>query len=315
MKKPMRRIILLLGLILIIFLGVYAYRLYDSLNGMNKATSVEGTTDWNGKDRVNVLLIGGDSRDSGKDGNPRSDTLMIASVDPAKKSIVLFSVLRDTYVSIPDHGKSKINAAYALGGPSLAIQTVSKLLDMPIHYYVYTDFQGFMALIDAVGGVRIDVEKNMDYEDAADGHKFDIHLKKGEQDMDGKTALQYVRFRHDALSDLSRTERQRKLIAAVTEKLQKTSSLIKLPGIIKSASPYVDTNMKPSDMLKLGKLGLSAKGNGIDSIQLPPTNLITNIRTKSGAALSADPAALQSYVSTKLEEAGQGGADEEKSKN
>ncbi|WP_058303794.1 LCP family protein [Gorillibacterium timonense] len=305
MKKPMKRIILFVGLLLIVFLAVYAYRIYDSLNGLSKGktVAVEGITDWNGKDRVNVLLLGGDSRDSGKDQNPRSDTIMIASVDPAEKSIVLFSVLRDTYVSIPDHGKGKINAALALGGPSLAIQTVSNLLDIPIHYYVYTDFQGFMSLIDAIGGIEIDVEKNMDYEDAADGHKFDIHLKKGLQDMDGKTALQYVRFRHDATSDFTRTERQRKLIAAVTEKLQNASSLVKLPGIIKSVSPYVDTNMKPTDMLKLGRLGLSAKGNGIDSVQLPPTNLIQNIRTKSGAALSADPAALQGFVSSTLEQA------------
>jgi len=303
MKKPMKRILLLVGLILIVFIGIYAFRLYDSLNGMNKgqASAAKGTTDWNGKDRVNVLLLGGDSRDSGKDGNARSDTIMIASIDPAEKKITLFSILRDTYVSIPGNGKAKINAALALGGPSLTIETVSKLLDIPIHYYVYTDFQGFMSLINAIGGIQIDVEKNMDYEDAADGHKFDIHLKKGLQDMDGKTALQYVRFRHDALSDVSRTERQRKLITAVTDKLQKSSSIIKLPGIIKSVSPYVDTNMKPSDMLKLGKLGLAAKGNDIASVQLPPTNLIANIRTRSGAALSVDPAALQGYVSATLE--------------
>ncbi|MEO3945249.1 LCP family protein [Gorillibacterium sp. CAU 1737] len=306
MKKSKKRLILGILLLLVVVVCVYVYRVYDSLNSLSShAEEVSGTTEWKGKDRVNILLLGGDSRDSGKDQNPRADTLMIASVNPVDKSIVLFSVLRDTYVSIPDHGKGKINAALAYGGPSLAIQTVSELLDIPIHYYVYTDFQGFMSLIDAVGGVTLDVEKDMDYEDAADGHKFDIHLKKGVQELDGKTALQYVRFRHDALSDLSRTERQRKLITAVTEKLQNASSLVKLPGIIKSVSPYVTTNMEPSDMLKLGKLGYDAKGNGIRSVQLPPTNLIKNIRTKSGAALSADPAALQGFVSSTLEQADQ----------
>ncbi|MBJ8193171.1 LCP family protein, partial [Bacillus cereus] len=89
------------------------------------------------------------------------------------------------------------------------------------------------------------------YTSKADKHQFDIDLKKGMQHMDGKTALQYVRFRHDATSDFTRTERQRKFITELGGKIQSTSSLIKLPSILNSISPYIETNLSTTEMLQL----------------------------------------------------------------
>lgn len=257
---------------------------------------------WEGKERVNILLLGADSRGIIKNERPRSDTLMIASIDPITKKAVLFSILRDTYVPIPGRGEDKINAALAWGGPSLAVQTVSDYIGLPIQYYVYTDFQGFKALIDAIGGIEFEVEKDMKYSDSFDGPEFDIDLKQGLQILDGKKALQYVRFRHDALSDYSRTERQRNLLKAVAEKLQKGTSLIRLPKILSAIDPYIETNMTITQMLKLGSLGFEAKVQEVEGVQLPPPQLLREQTIRGASVITANAASLRNFVTEKLEQ-------------
>ncbi len=126
---------------------------------------------------MNVLILGGDSRGLKKNEIPRSDSMMVASIDPVTKKAYLFSILRDTYVKVPGHGNDRINTAVATGGPNLAMKTVSDLLGIPIQYYVYTDFQGFIALVDAIGGIELEVEKDMKYRDSEEP-EFDINLKK-----------------------------------------------------------------------------------------------------------------------------------------
>ncbi|MCZ8523075.1 MULTISPECIES: LCP family protein [Paenibacillus] len=256
---------------------------------------------WEGKQRVNVLILGGDSRGLKKNEIPRSDSIMVASIDPVTKKAYLFSILRDTYVKIPGHGEDRINTAIATGGPNLAMKTVSDLLGIPVQYYVYTDFKGFIALIDAIGGIEIDVEKDMKYKDSADGHEYDIDLKKGLQQLDGKKALQYVRFRHDALSDFSRTERQRKFIQAVAVKMQSTGSLIRLPKVLSSIDPYISTNLTTTDMLKLGTLAFEAKTEGMVSSQIPPTELVIEKRVGGAEVLSVNKDKLQSYIKALFE--------------
>lgn len=103
--------------------------------------------------------------------------MLVASLDPVTKKAYLFSILRDTYTNIPDYGKERINTAIT-HGPNTAMKAVSDLLGIPIQYYVYTDFQGFIELVDAVGGVDFYVEKDMRYTSKADNHEYDIDLKK-----------------------------------------------------------------------------------------------------------------------------------------
>lgn len=254
---------------------------------------------WEGKERVNLLLLGGDSR--GAKEAPRSDAILVASVDPVTKQAALFSILRDTYVKIPGRGQDRINAALALGGPELAMKTVSELIGLPIQYYVFTDFQGFIALIDSIGGIDFEVEKDMKYSDSADGHQYDINLKKGLQHLDGKMALQYVRFRHDARSDYTRTERQRNFLKAVAEKLQTSTSLLKLPKILSAIDPYIETNLTVTEMLKLGALGLEIGAQSIESIQLPPNELVEPKNVNGASVIGVNPAKLQQYVKEKLD--------------
>jgi polyisoprenyl-teichoic acid--peptidoglycan teichoic acid transferase len=255
---------------------------------------------WEGRERVNLLLLGGDSRGLKQGEVPRSDSMVVVSIDPVSKRPHLFSILRDTYVSIPGHGKNRINTALAQGGPTLAMETVSELLGIPIQYYVYTDFQGFIALVDAVGGIDIDVEKDMRYSDSEDGPEYDIRLKKGYQHLDGKTALQYVRFRHDALSDYARTERQRKFLKSLAMELQSTSSLLKLPKILSSVHPYIETNMTITQMLKLGALSFDLKTDDMGTQQLPPTNLLKQERIHGASVLTVNKQELRRFVKEQL---------------
>lgn len=294
-KKPL---LWTLAIILLLIAGGATYyftSLYTQLDNLHKtgedspfaavptsSAEVVQPPEWEGTEPVNILLMGVDARGVKKGEVPRSDTMLVASLDPVKKKFYVFSILRDTYVDIPGFGKERINTAIT-HGPEVAMQTVSDLLGIPVQYYVYTDFQGFIALVDAVGGVDYEVEKDMVYKTIADGPEYDIDLKKGFQHLDGSMALQYVRFRHDATSDFTRTERQRSFLKAVADKVISTTSIIKLPSILSQVTPFIDTNLDMNDMWKLGSVGYDSSMGG--SEQIPPMELLTEERTSGGASV------------------------------
>jgi len=255
--------------------------------------------EWEGSERVNVLLMGGDERGLRKGEVARSDSMLVASFDPATKRIHLFSVLRDTHVDIPGFKANRVNAAITLGGPELTMKTIGNLTGLDIQYYVYIDFQGFIQLVDALGGVDFYVEKDMKYSDAADGHVYDIDLKKGQQHLDGDKALQYVRFRHDKLSDFTRTERQRDFLKAIAAKLKSGWNLIMLPDILGKVTPYLETNMTTGDMLKLASLGYKSHQAG--SAQIPPMELVVDKKVDGASVLGVrNLDALKGYVQETL---------------
>ncbi|MFC5651459.1 LCP family protein [Paenibacillus solisilvae] len=310
-KRPWMWALLGVVVVAIAVVAVYFVNLNNSLGGLSKPKDesifgkfddkpAEKPAEWEGTERVNILIMGGDNRGLKKSETARSDSMLVASVDPVTKKAHLFSVLRDTYVPIEGHGEGRINTALALGGPNLAMKTIGGVLGLDIQYYVYTDFEGFKSLVDAIGGIQnFDVEKNMNYVDNADGNRYDIHLKKGIQDLDGTTALQYVRFRHDALSDFTRTERQRKLLTAVSDKMKSGWTVVKLNKIIDSISPYVETNIEVSDMLKLAQLGIGSTIGG--STQVPPMDLIGDKKVSGASVLSIrDDQELMDYVQSEL---------------
>ncbi|MDI3327689.1 MAG: LCP family protein [Alicyclobacillaceae bacterium] len=241
---------------------------------------------------VRVLLLGVDNR--GGDPHPRSDTMILLNVPRDGRPLTVASILRDTWVPVEGAGKEKINAAYALGGPDLARRTVEQWLGVDVPYYAVTDFEGFIHIVDALGGVDIDVEKPMDYVD--DG-RYDIHLRPGRQHLNGAEALGYVRFRHDALGDYARTERQRKLIKAVAEEMKKPKNLIRLPEVLWAVRPYVRTNVSPLDLVRLGWYGWRAQFAGIEALQLPQPGAFREGWSPDGQSiLVPDTAAVQAYV-------------------
>ncbi|BCJ85635.1 LCP family protein [Effusibacillus dendaii] len=266
-KKRKRRFLLLLAIILLSILGYYGYHLYSFANKIQSIPTEGSTEEWTGG-RVNILLLGEDARPG--EGHTRSDSMILLSMDPTTHKGSLFSVMRDTWWKIPGSGYDKINAANALGGPQKAAQAVSNFLDIPIHYYVETNFVGFTKIVDTLGGVDINVDQNMEYDDPTDGTH--IHLRKGMQHLDGAQALNFVRFRHDALGDYNRTARQRTFLQALAAKGKSSIALFKLPQILDEMSTSVETNMSTSDMLKIGQLLYGINLADIQTEQVPRTN-------------------------------------------
>ncbi len=199
-------------------------------------------------ERLNILAVGTDSTET----QGRADTILILSVDPKTKDTVLFSIPRDIRVMIPGRGMDKINHAFAYGGIDLLEKSVEDFVGISINYYGVVDFEGFRYIIDALDGVDIYVEKNMYYIDRAGSLK--INLCSGQQKLDGEKALEYVRFRADAMGDLGRIQRQQKLINAVIEKLLNFESITKIPIIIDSLTDYIKTNIKSNELISLAKL-------------------------------------------------------------
>ena len=308
-----KRVLLLMLVVIAATAGYYGYSFYQFAQNIQEpnvitpppldggaATKAAEIPQWDGKERVNILLMGVDRRGMKNNGLPRSDSMMLVSVDPLTKRYDLFSILRDTYVDIPGNGSSRINSAIVDGGPELAMKTVSQFTGLPVDRYVITDFEGFKALIDAVGGVELDVEKNMYYHDPTDKGVYDINLKKGLQQLDGNKALQYARFRHDATSDYTRTERQRKLLAAIANQMKNGTTLIQLPSILKEVTPYVQTNISSMDMLKLSALGLNLNTQSPGNYQLPPMGMFRESH-KAGSVLVPDVDQVQSFIQEKLQ--------------
>lgn len=300
----------IVGVVLVfaIYWGIGVYNALDNFSNESEATPpAEGTNEvpitvpeWEGKERVNILLLGGDVRGVEEGTKPRSDSMLVASFDPVTKKAHLFSILRDTYVKIEGYGRGRINTAITLGDYPLAMKTAGDLLGLDIQYYAYTDFEGFKSLIDTMGGIYFDVEKDMHYTDNADGNRYDIDLKKGYQLLDGDKALQYVRFRHDAMSDFTRTERQRNLLKAVAKELQSTWNIVRMAKILESVEPYVKMNISVPDMLKLGQLGVKSHVAG--TTQIPPMELIQEDRVGGASVIGiSDEDALRDYVQEVLQ--------------
>ncbi|QMV42617.1 LCP family protein [Cohnella cholangitidis] len=318
-----RRIILysVLGIFLIFgsYAAYYIYSLYSFAEqiyvppGDNQPTApvpTDGSApspfavieppEWSGDERINILLLGGDSRGVKGNAKPRSDTMVVVSIDPVEKSTHLFSLLRDTYVKIPDHGSNRLNAAITNGGPLLAMETVHNLIDLPIHFYVYTDFEGFISLIDELGGIDFEVDKDMKRTDNRDDPRYNIKLEKGMQHLDGLTALQYVRYRSDAMSDFARSDRQRKFLSAIADKLQSTTSLLKLPQLLNGVAPYIETNIPPGDMIKLARLGMKLDTSQLTGIQIPQMGAFTEERINDMEVLVPDLEKVKQYVQQQL---------------
>jgi LCP family protein required for cell wall assembly len=182
-------------------------------------------------DAFTMLLLGVDQRPD-EPYNTRTDTVMIARIDPQNRRVALLSLPRDLVVNIPGYGFSRINAAHAYGGIPLVKQTVSQLLGIQVDYTATINFYGFIAMIDAIGGITIDVEKEI-YDPAyptMDYGYMVAHFLPGIQEMDGETALMYARTRH-ADSDWDRMQRQQEVIRAVVAKLRGQNAIEMLQQI------------------------------------------------------------------------------------
>ncbi len=214
-------------------------------------------------ERVNVLLLGTDANRF--DGN--TDLIMVASIDPSRKTIHLLSIPRDTRVRIPGHGLEKINAANFLGGPELAVRTVEELLATSIDYYALLTFKGAARIIDRLGGVTVTVPRKMDYDDPY--QNLHIHLKPGRQHLNGEKAIQFARFRSYPMGDVARTQQQQYLLQEMFGQLLQSVTPTRLPALVPELLRYVRTNATLADALRLASLFRDREGWQFETMTLP----------------------------------------------
>lgn len=227
--------------------------------------------DSNGRTNVLVLGVG----DPGHAGQDLSDTVMMLSLSSSEKRVAQISVPRDLRVSIPGNGKGKINEANADGGPALAEQTVANTLGVPVNYYVKTDFTGLKEIVDAVGGIDVDVKQELsDPEYPCDYDQYKscgLDIKPGEQHMDGTVALEYVRCRKGTCgNDFGRAARQQEVINLVRQKVVSPGVIFepwKMVKIVNAVRANVQTDM---GAVQLAEFALGWQGASKNN----PANLV-----------------------------------------
>ncbi len=181
----------------------------------------------------------------------RSDTIMVCRLDPYRNSLGVLSIPRDTQVRISGYGKQKINAANALGGPYLAQTTVSQFLGIPIDHYIVLNVHGLVDLVNELGGITIDIPKKMQYMDWT--AKLKIDLEPGVHTLTGNQAMGFVRFRHDALGDIGRVQRQELFMRAVLDRAMQPASWGHIPKLMEIAQNYISTDMNTGDLMSLAQ--------------------------------------------------------------
>ena len=212
---------------------------------------------------VNVLVVGLDNVEGGS----RTDAIALAIFDAGNKGLRIASIPRDSRVYIPKRGWDKINHAYVYGGINLLRETLVNLTGMPIDYFVKVNYKSFPRIVDILGGVDIYVEKRLNYNDYSG--KLFINIPAGQQHMDGKTALGYVRFRHDPLGDIGRVRRQQKFIDTIMKKIKTPAILPRIPAIVTELYDSIDTDLAPLEALKLVQFANSIQPDRIKMFMAP----------------------------------------------
>ncbi|MEY9973440.1 LCP family protein required for cell wall assembly [Lysinibacillus sp. RC46] len=255
--------------IFLIFIGTAYYTIQKTMNKINTPL-IETTGDENKeqkivtkKDPFSVLMLGVDER---KNDSGRSDTMIVITVNPEEHTMKMLSIPRDTRTEIIGHNSvDKINHAYAFGGVPMAVNTVEHFLDIPIDYYVFVNMEGFLQIIDTIGGVTIDNDMDLTYNA--------YHYPKGEITLDGDKALIFSRIRYeDPRGDFGRQIRQRQIIEAVLKKASSTPSiLLKATDMLDVVGDNVRMNFTMKDLIQLQSIYKKMDGN-IDQLSFKEGN-------------------------------------------
>ncbi|WP_235048585.1 LCP family protein [Geobacillus sp. WSUCF1] len=218
------------------------------------------------KDPFTVLLVGVENQYHDEEG--RSDVVMLLTVNPKTNKVYLLSIPRDTRVYIPSEGrKDKITHSYSHGGIQSTIAAVNELINVPIDYYVTTDFEGFEKIVDSLGGVTVDVPFTFKAQLTGSLKWHTFH--KGKQELNGNEALAYVRMRKsDPRGDFGRNERQKQVIRAIIDKSTSITSLPKLDDVIADLGDHVRTNIPPSELLSFIYVYQKMKNADVENLHL-----------------------------------------------
>ncbi len=232
---------------------------------------------------VNILVVGTKVLTSDLDKEPNkdlgyhalvnsldglADTLLLIRFDPKENKLAVLSIPRDTRAWIEETGYTKINDANYFGGPALTAKTVSEVLGgVGIDRYIRVNVQGLEKLVDALGGVTVQVPYDMKYQD--DSQHLYINLKAGEQHLDGEEALQFLRFRHDGLGDIGRIQRQQILMRALMEQAMTPKTLVRMPKLIDAVRDHIDTNLTVEELVALAGFATDVDRDKIQMLMLP----------------------------------------------
>ncbi|AJG57376.1 MULTISPECIES: LytR family transcriptional regulator [Bacillus] len=261
----------ILGIIgfLVIAGGAYVYYVYSNVSNTldavhkpldrDKSDKRSEKVDVSDKKPISILMMGVDQR--GED-QGRSDSLMLFTLNPVKKSMKITSIPRDSYTEIIGKGKKdKINHAYAFGGVDMSVKTVENFLNVPVDHYIEVNMEGFRDIVDAVGGV--DVNNDLDFK------QEDLQFAKGNIHLNGAEALKYTRARYnDPRGDFGRQMRQRQVIQAVIKKGASVSSLASYGDVLKAIEKNVKTSLTQDQMFDIQKNYKDCMQNS-EEIQIP----------------------------------------------
>lgn len=289
-KRTIISIIIIGILFIVLSTGAYLYHLFlsnsyvkddSTKNNVNDGTDKKDYKEMDGI--TNILLIGNDARTL--DEKARADAILILSIDNIHKKVKITSIMRDSYVKIPGHGEQKINHSFALGEADLLRKTIEENFKIKLDNYAIINFKGFEKLVDAVGGLDINVTK----EEMKEMNKFipevnpeNPHLVKqaGMQRLDGQQALSYVRIRKLGNGDYDRTKRQREVISLLVNKISDVN-VLKYPMMASKLLPYFKTNMDISDILNYAYTVYRINNFKIDQIQMPVTEISEPVTLKN----------------------------------
>ena len=268
-----------------------------TLNASDMTSQLKKET-WDGKSRITCLAMGLDYRDwVANEGAPRSDTMMLITYDPVTKEAGMLSIPRDLWVMIPDHGYGRINTAYSLGegeklpgingkpggGPGLAMRTVELFLGVDIQYYAVVDFYGFADFIDAIDKLAINVRDDIWVDPIGPGNT--VHLMAGVQDLDGPTALAYVRYRYTEGGDFERAQRQQDVVYALYKQIRwQLPDLLtnRFEIVFNSIQRAIKTNVPVDDMIKLAWTATEIEPGNIKRAVIAPPDQVLYGRTQDG---------------------------------
>lgn len=306
-KSPIWKVLRFL-IIVCIVIGLLGYLAVGYIHEkMNYSNLPSVSTEPMKEDGVtNILLIGNDSREQGEDG--RSDAMILVSVSNQTKTIHLTSLLRDMYVEIPGHDGNRLNAAYAYGGPELLMETLEKNFDISVNRYVLVNFQEFAGLVDAVGGVDLEVTNEevqyinaylVEYnilENKPEGTDYLDESLSGMVHLNGPQALAYCRNRYIG-TDFGRTERQRKVLEAMFQNAPKamlTEPVKMLEGIL----PNLTTNLTKAELAGLALQAVNMLTYDLVQESIPIDGSYSNATIRGMSVLEVDFEKNKEYIKT-----------------
>ncbi len=312
-KKRKKRILLKMLIVLLVLVGLAGFAWYQAVGVIYTRlnyVSVESVKDeeMEADNVTNILLIGNDSRSGGEDG--RSDAMILVSISDSQKKIHMTSLLRDMYVEIPGYKNNRLNAAYAYGGAELLMETIEENFDIEVNRYVLVNFQAFANLIDAVGGVELEVTDEeielinaylVEYnilENRPEGTDYLDNVQGGLIRLNGAQTLAFSRNRYIG-SDFARTERQRKILEAVMKQLpesllQNTTEL--MDGIL----PNLTTNLTQKELFKLSFDAAKLFSYELVQGSIPIEGSYQNANIRGMSVLEVDFEANKEYIQSNI---------------